>query len=109
MDFTDLKNLIKLLCAIANVGDEIGRDTAPARWSHLFELIQPVAAGAAIDFNKVKAELAALDASTRAQLEAELKADLNLGDKKLEVVIEDTIPLAEDLLGLFNDIKALKA
>lgn len=105
----NLKKVLTLICALANVGDKIGHETAMTRWGKLFELVGPVAGIGSIDWSMVGKEFADLDAVERAALEQQLKQEFDLVDDKLEEVIESAVFIAEDLVAIFDRIKALKA
>ncbi len=93
----NLKKVFSLLANLANLGDDVGRDTSTARWGKLLTLIPIIGTVATLDIKAAVAEFKDLDATEKAELLAEIDADLKLGDEKLEKAIEDGLQIVVDL------------
>jgi hypothetical protein len=92
----NLKKILKVLAELANLGDDIGRDTSSGRWAKLLNLVDIVRNFGTLDLSQVVPEFQDLTAEERKQLIAELKDELALGDKKLEMAIEEGLAVVED-------------
>jgi hypothetical protein len=109
----NLKKVFGLLAALANLGDDVGRDTSSARWGKLLGLIPVLGQVASLDIKAALAEFKDLDAVEKQALLAEIQADLNLADDKLEAAIEDGLAIIVDLesvversIGFVKNLKA---
>lgn len=113
MGIDNLKKLLACVAALANLGDDVGRDTSPSRWAKLLSVITIVKDASSVDFKVALQELKDLDMTERQALLAEIDADLKLGDAKLEKAIEDALAIVVDLDGVIERsvalVKSLKA
>ncbi len=107
------KKVIALMSFLANLGDDVGRDTSPSRWTKLLGLVGVFNQIGSLDFKVIGPELADLDLTERQELLAVLRKDLDLADDKLESSIEESISIVTDLASIIerssNLVKALKA
>lgn len=109
MGIDNLKKVLALLIALANLGDDVGRDTSPSRWTKLLSLITIVKDVPSIDLKAALAEIKDLDPTERAELISELDAGLTLGDQKLESIVENGLSIISDLDGVIERSVALVA
>ncbi|MGZ6477648.1 MAG: hypothetical protein ACXWQE_00020 [Bdellovibrionales bacterium] len=93
----NLKKVFAVLAALANLGDDVGRDTSPSRWAKLLSVITIVKDAASLDFKQALVEIKDLDMDERQALLVEIGADLKLGDAQLEKSIEDALAIVVDL------------
>jgi hypothetical protein len=109
----NLKKVVKLIAALAGVGDKIGHDTSVSRWGNLFELIGAVREIAGLQWSQVLPEIKDLDAVERAEIEKVFKDQFDLVDDKLEAAIEKGIAIAEKQVAVVQEasdlVKELKA
>ncbi len=105
----NVKKSISLVCALANLGDDVGRDTSAGRWSKLLALVADFNAFATIDLKAVMPEIKDLDDTEKQELLAELRTDLKLGDAQLEAGIEEGLTIIADLESVIARSVALVA
>lgn len=109
----NLKKLVGIVAFMANLGDDVGRDTSPSRWAKLLQLVTVFNSLGGMTFAQVGPELKDMDAAERQILLDEIRQDLNLADDKLEAVIEESLSIASDLASLVMRsgalIKAMQA
>lgn len=109
----NLKKAFGLLASLANLGDDVGRDTSAARWGKLLGLIPAIGQFASLDLKAAVAEFKDLDAAEKQALLVEIETDLDLGDDQLEKAIEDGLAIVVDFESVvqrsISFVKNLKA
>lgn len=102
LGIVNLKKFFGVLASLANLGDDVGRDTSPSRWVKLLGVITILKDVPGLDLKAVLAEIKDLDVNERQELLAEIGADLKLGDAKLESLIENGLAIVADMASVIE-------
>ena len=103
----NLKLILGLVLQVANTTDAIGRDTSPARWGLLFNLIGPTAAIGGLKLSQVAVEWKDLDTVEQAELKAFAKEKFDIADDALELTIEKALDIVSNQVAVVEDAIAL--
>lgn len=105
--------LILLGVEMGNVADKIGRTKGMARYFKLTELFDEGVAVMGVDFKQVKEEIKDLDADEKLMIKNAIKEKFDIVDDKLELAIEKSLDIVENLMNvvqssidLFKELKA---
>jgi hypothetical protein len=107
LGIANVKKALALIASLANLGDNVGRDTSPGRWTKLLALIGSVKDFAGINLSQVLPEIKDLTPAEKQELVAEIKEDLDLADDKLEAAIEEGLAIIIDLENVIERSSAL--
>src|SRR5438067_2958002 len=94
---SELKKVVKVVAKIAGVGEKVVEaNSMPGKLGELVQAAPSLFPLLSINLAEAKTELAALDEQGRKDLIEELKADLQLDHKVVELGIEEAVELAEE-------------
>src|SRR4051812_24569369 len=98
----NLKKVLHMVIALANLGDDVGRDTSMARWGKLLSIFSIVKDAPGIKVEDIKNEISELDPAEREALLADVAAELKLEDAKLEMAIKEGLAVVSELAAVIE-------
>lgn len=107
LGITNLKPVVALSFEAGNVGDKVGRLKGAARYLALMDLFDELMGLAKVDFKMIMAEIKDLDDAETTELHDFIKVKFDIVDDKLEIAIEESIKIAEEMYSLVKRSMAL--
>lgn len=98
-----LSNLLPvflLVAEIGNVADFMGRNKGASKYLKIVDLFDELTAIGSVDFKQVLNDFKGLENSDRSELVEKITAKIDLGDAKVESLIEEGLGIAVDLASI---------
>jgi len=89
-----------LVAEIGNVADFMGRNKGASKYLKIVDLFDELTAIGSVDFKQVLNDFKGLENSDRSELVEKITAKIDLGDAKVESLIEEGLGIAVDLASI---------
>jgi hypothetical protein len=105
----NLKKVFALVIEMGNVADKIGQENSKAwrKWFTVIELVDEIGALLTVDWKMLKPEYMDLSDGEKQEIRQFLKEKFDIKNDKLEMVIEDSFIIAQEIEVMVKKLIAL--